>query len=94
MMLCERCQQAEGVVTFTQVAMDAGETTVRKRNLCGACAREERAAHVGPPPENEPPGAERFRALHAHAQQLVARLEATYEVTRTEALPFSPGRRA
>lgn len=90
-MLCERCGQAEAEVTLTRIVMDGGETAVESRHLCGACARAERIAEVGAPPESGPSGAERFRPLHAHALQLLARLEATFQVTRSQALPSSPG---
>jgi len=91
MMLCERCGQREAEATVALITMDAGDSSVRKRQLCGACVRAEGTAQLGQPPESGPAGPERFRPLHAHAQQLLARLEATYDVTRSEALPSSPG---
>jgi hypothetical protein len=91
MNVCERCGQNEAVVTVTQVTMDVAKAAVDERQLCGACAREERIALFGPPPENEPAGPERFRPVHAHALQLLARLESTYDVMRSEAFASSPG---
>jgi hypothetical protein len=91
MSVCQRCGQSEAVVTVTRFATDAAEATVNERQLCGACAREERTAQFGPAPENEPAGAERFRPLRAHALKLLARLESTYDVIRSEAFPSSRG---
>jgi hypothetical protein len=89
-MLCERCGQAEAVVNVTRLTMDAAEAAVDERHLCRACAWEERTAELGPP-DFGPPGAERFRPLHAHALRLLARLENAYEVTRSDTFPSSPG---
>ena len=89
---CERCRQADAVVTVTQLVMEDGKSTSTSRHLCGACAELERAPGIGSPPTVGPTGNERFRSLHAHALQLLARLEATYEVTRSEIFPAPHGK--
>lgn len=78
------------MVTITQFTMDGRKTASTDRHLCGVCAQQERIAVLGPPPPG-PEGPERFLPLHAHALQTLARLEATYDVTRAETLPASHG---
>ena len=79
------------MVTVARFTMDGGATTSNQEHLCGPCAMQERIATLGSPPEAAPAGPERFRPLHAHALQLLEHLEATYDVTRREALPATHG---
>jgi hypothetical protein len=90
MRMCERCGQADAVATVIQLTLDAAKTAAMERHLCSACERQERITMFGPPPESGAGGAERFRPLHAHALRLLARLENTYEVTRSGTFPSSP----
>jgi len=89
---CERCGQADAVVTVTRIAMEDGRSASSSRHLCGACAQLEGAPGLASPSEAGSAGGERFRPLHAHALQLLARLEAMYEVTRSETFPAPHGR--
>jgi hypothetical protein len=91
MRMCDRCGQAEAVVVFSQLTMDAGKTASSSRHLCSACAQQEHVSVMGTPSATGPAGAERFRLLQAHVLQLLARLEATYDVIRSEEFPSSRG---
>jgi hypothetical protein len=91
MRLCDRCGQADAVVVVSQLTMDAGNTAGSSGHLCGACAQQEHVSVMGGPLGIGPAGDERFHLLQAHVLQLLARLEATYEVTRSEAFPLSRG---
>ena len=91
MRVCDRCGQADAVVALSQLTMDAGKTSSSSRHLCSACAQQEHVSVMGAPSETGPAGEERFRLLQVHVLELLARLEATYEVTRTEAFPSSRG---
>ncbi len=92
---CERCGRAEAVVTVARLTVRAANRVGNARHLCDGCAWQEGVqagmADPGPPPEPGPAGAERFRPLHAHALRVLARLEATYEVTPSGAFPSFSG---